>query len=125
LEQARARVNKTLVDGIQPNMSTEESKKLLKRHVNSKTTMFVDVSNSTEMNLSLPEEKFALMVQVFAQEISIAILGYGGYVFKYEGDAVIVLFPTEYDQVKACGKFRGKPRSYKMDELPSSLESLL
>jgi class 3 adenylate cyclase len=105
LEQTRARVIKTLMDGIQLNMSTEESKKLLKRHVNSKTNlviMFVDISNSTEMSLSLPEDKFALMAQIFAQELSIAISGYGGYVFKYEGDAVIVLFPAEYDQVKAC-----------------------
>ena len=57
LEQTRARVIKTLMDGIQLNMSTEESKKLLKRHVNSKTNlviMFVDISNSTEMSLSLP-----------------------------------------------------------------------
>ena len=30
------------------------------------------------------------------------MLGYGGYVFKYEGDAVIVLFPAEYDEGKAC-----------------------
>jgi hypothetical protein len=54
LEQTRARVIKTLTDGIQLNMSTEESKKLLKRHVNSKTNlviMFVDISNSTEMSL--------------------------------------------------------------------------
>ena len=28
--------------------------------------------------------------------------GYGGYVFKYEGDAVIALFPGEYDKLKAC-----------------------
>ncbi|MFZ0511942.1 MAG: adenylate/guanylate cyclase domain-containing protein, partial [Candidatus Nitrosopolaris sp.] len=41
-------------------------------------------------------------VQCFAQEVSIAVLGYGGYVFKYEGDAVIVLFPAEYDDTKAC-----------------------
>ena len=105
LEQTRARVNKTLMDGIQLNMSTEESKKLLRRHVNTKTnlvTMFVDINNSTEMSLSLPEDKFALIVQSFAQEISIAVLGYGGYVFKYEGDAVIAFFPAEYDQVKAC-----------------------
>jgi adenylate cyclase len=105
LEQTRARVNKTLMDGIQLNMSTEESKKLLRRHVNTKTnlvTMFVDINNSTEMSLSLPEDKFALIVQSFAQEISIAVLGYGGYLFKYEGDAVIVFFPAEYDQVKAC-----------------------
>jgi adenylate cyclase len=65
-------------------------------------TMFVDINSSTQMSLSLPEHKFALIVQTFAQEISIAISGYGGYVFKYEGDAVIALFPAEYDQVKAC-----------------------
>jgi adenylate cyclase len=104
LEQTRARVTKTLSEGIQLNMSTEESKKLLRRHVNSKTnlvTVFVDINNSTEMSLSLPDTEFALLVQCFAQEISIAVLGYGGYVFKYEGDAVIVLFPAE-DHYSAC-----------------------
>ena len=87
LEQTRARISRTLMEGIQLNLSTEESRKLLKRHVNKKTnliTMFVDINNSTEMSLSLPENKFALLVQCFAQEISIAVLGYGGYVFKYK-----------------------------------------
>jgi adenylate cyclase len=105
LEQIRARVAKTLTAGIRLNMSTDESKKLLKRHVNRKTNvviMFTDVNNSTEMSLSLLEDRFALMIQTFAQEISIALTGYGGYVFKYEGDAVIGLFPGEYDQSKAC-----------------------
>jgi adenylate cyclase len=105
LEQTRARVTKTLMDGIQLDMSTDETKKLLRRHVNTKTnlvTMFVDINNSTQMSLTLPEHKFALIVQSFAQEISIAVSGYGGYVFKYEGDAVIALFPAEYDRTKAC-----------------------
>jgi adenylate cyclase len=64
--------------------------------------MFVDISHSTEMSLSLPERKFALLVQCFAQEVSIAAIDYGGYVFKYEGDGVIVIFPAEQDEVKAC-----------------------
>ena len=64
--------------------------------------MFVDINNSTQMSLSIIEKKFALILQTFAQEVSIAVLGYGGYVFKYEGDAVIALFPAEYDQTKAC-----------------------
>ena len=105
LQQIRARVNRTLSDGIQLNMSTEESKKMLRRHVDSKTNlviMFVDINDSTNMSLSLPQNKFALIVRTFAQEMSIAVSGYGGYVFKYEGDAVISLFPAEYDQVKAC-----------------------
>ena len=104
LDQIRARVTKSLKAGIQLNMATQESKKLLKRHVNSKTNlviMIVDINNSTQMSLSLSENRFALIVQTFAQEISIAVLGYGGYVFKYEGDAVIVLFPAEYNPTKA------------------------
>jgi adenylate cyclase len=105
LQQIRARVNKTLSDGIQLNMSTEESKKMLRRHVNGKTNlviMFVDINGSTNMSLSLSQNKFALIVQTFAQEISIAVSGYGGYIFKYEGDAVISLFPAESNQAKAC-----------------------
>ena len=104
LDQIRARVTKSLKAGIQLNMATQESKKLLKRHVNSKTNlviMIVDINNSTQMSLSLSENRFALIVQTFAQEISIAVLGYGGYVFKYEGDAVIVLSPAEYNPTKA------------------------
>jgi adenylate cyclase len=105
LEQIRARITKTLKDGAQLNMSTEESKKLLRRHVNTKTDfviMIIDINNSTQMSLSLPEFKFALILQTFAQEVSIAVSGYGGYVFKYEGDAVIVLFPAEYNNMRAC-----------------------
>src|SRR5215831_19430005 len=105
LEQTRARVTKTIMNGIQLNMSTEETGKLLRRHVNNKTnlvTMFVDINNSTQMSLSLPDNEFALLVQCYAQEVSIAALGYGGYVFKYEGDAVILLFPAEDDVTKAC-----------------------
>lgn len=105
LEQAHARMAKTLVDGIQIDMSTEECKRLLRRHIYTKinlVTLFVDINNSTEMSLTLPETKFALILQSFAQELTIAISGYGGYVFKYEGDAVIALFPTEYDEEKAC-----------------------
>lgn len=84
-DQIRARVAKTLTAGIQIDMSTDESKKMLKRHANRKTNLvivFIDVSNSTEMSLSLADDRFALMIQTFAQEISIALTGYGGYVFK-------------------------------------------
>lgn len=104
-EQIRARVSKTLKDGVQLNMSTEESKKFLRRHVNTRTNlviMIIDINNSTQMSLTLPESKFAQLLQTFAQEVSIAVSGYGGFVFKYEGDAVIVIFPADYDEIKAC-----------------------
>ena len=105
VQQIRARVNRTLTNGIQIDMSTEESKKFLRRHVNSKTKiviMFIDINGSTEMSFSLSDDKFATLIQTIAQEISIAVSGYGGYVFKYEGDAVISVFPAEYDKLMAC-----------------------
>ena len=71
----------TLTDGIQIDMSTDESKKFLKRHTNRKTNvviMFIDINNSTQMSLPLPGDRFALMIQTFAQETSIAVTGYGG-----------------------------------------------
>jgi adenylate cyclase len=105
LSEIRARVAKTLQDGLQLDMSTQDCAKLLRRQVNTKTNlviMFVDINNSTELSLSLEDSKFALMVQVFAQEISNIVFGYDGYVFKYEGDAVIVLFPAMYDEALAC-----------------------
>ena len=71
IQQIRSRVAKTLTDGIQLNMSTDECKKLLKRHVNRKTNvvvMIIDVNRSTEMSLSLQEDRFALMIRTFAQE---------------------------------------------------------
>ena len=104
-EKIRARVTKTLKDGIQLNMSTEESKKFLRRHVNTRTNlviMIIDINNSTQMSLTLPESKFAQLLQTFAQEVSIVVSGYGGFIFKYEGDAVIVIFPADYDEIKAC-----------------------
>jgi class 3 adenylate cyclase len=62
-EHIRDRVNNTLGNGVQIDLSTEESKKLLRRHVNAKTNlviMIVDINNSTEMSLSLAEDRFAL-----------------------------------------------------------------
>ena len=105
LSEIRARVNKTLMDGLQLDMSTQDCAKLLRRQVNTKINlviMFVDINNSTELSLTLEDSKFALMVQVFAQEISNIVFGYDGYVFKYEGDAVIILFPAMYDEALAC-----------------------
>jgi adenylate cyclase len=73
LQQIRARINNTLSHGIQIDMSTEESKKLLIIHVNTKTNlviMFIDINGSTEMSLSLSDDKFSKIIQTFAQEIS-------------------------------------------------------
>ena len=53
LSEIRARVNKTLMGGLQLDMSTQDCAKLLRRQVNTKINlviMFVDINNSTELS---------------------------------------------------------------------------
>ena len=71
MQQIRSRVNKTLTDGIQIDMSTEESKKLLRRHVNTKThvvIMFIDINNSTETADCNLVRVFAYSINTLADE---------------------------------------------------------
>ena len=103
--QIRARVLHTIQYGLEFDLTTDHSKNLLKRHLNSNTTMvilFVDINGSTQMSITLPPVKFATIVQIFSQESRLAIKGHGGYVLKYVGDSVIGIFPAEFDRKKAC-----------------------
>lgn len=89
---------------MQIDLSTEPCKRFLRRHVNTKVAvgiLYVDIDGSTKMSMSLPAPKFALMLQIFSQEMSLLISEFGGYPLKYVGDAVIALFPGQHDGVQA------------------------
>lgn len=105
VKQIKSRVLHTMKHGPEFDLTTEQSKQLLKRHVNSNTTMavlIIDINGSTQMSITLPPSKFAAIVQVFSQETRLVIIGHGGYVLKYVGDSVIGIFPAEFDKRKAC-----------------------
>ena len=105
IERTRARVSQTLQRGLQFEISTEISEKFLRRHVNSVVKLailYTDIEGSTAMSLTMPTRVLASIVQVFSQEMAMSITGYGGYVVKYVGDAVIACFPGEFDSKKAC-----------------------
>lgn len=104
-EQIQARVRHTLQYGLEFDLTTDESKHLLRRHVNTNSTMvilFIDINGSTQMSMTIAPQKFASIVQVFSQETRLAIIGHGGYVLKYVGDSVIGIFPAEFNKRKAC-----------------------
>jgi len=105
VNQIQARVRHTLLHGLEFDLTTDESKHLLRRHVNSNATMvilFIDINGSTQMSMTLTPQQFASIVQVFSQETRLAIIGHGGYVLKYVGDSVIGIFPAEFNKRKAC-----------------------
>ena len=100
----KARVRQTLDRGVQIDLSTESCKRYLRRHVNRKigvVILYVDIDGSTKMSMALPPDQFATILHIFSQEMSMTISEYGGYTLKYVGDAVIALFPAEYDKRQA------------------------
>jgi adenylate cyclase len=97
-------VRQTLDRGVQIDLSTESCKRFLRRKVNQKVgvvILYVDIDGSTKMSMALPPDKFATILHVFSQEMSLVTSEYGGYVLKYVGDAIIALFPAEYDSGQA------------------------
>ena len=81
--------------GAENNGIISESDEFLRAHVNEKipmAVMFVDLVGSTDMSLSLPEEKVAMIVSSFAQEMAISVKQHDGFTLKFVGDAVIGYF---------------------------------
>ena len=82
-----------------------ESNKLLRRPVNNKThvvIMIIDINDSTEMAFCYPIINLLHWCKhLLRNEYCINRLRRICF-FKYEGDAVISIFPAEYDQVMAC-----------------------
>ena len=81
--------------GVEYYGIVSESDEFLREHVNEKipmAVMFVDLVGSTDMSLSLPEEKVAMIVSSFAQEMAIAVKQHTGYTLKFVVDAVIGYF---------------------------------
>ena len=75
-----------------------ESDNFLRDLVSSRVNMivmYVDLVGSTEITLSLPEEKVAIIIRAFAQEMSKVIKQHDGYVLKFVGDAVLGYFIAE------------------------------
>jgi adenylate cyclase len=96
------RVTRTLEGRAQADLSTEPCKRFLKRNVGKRidvVVFYADVDGSTRKSLQLSDRQFALIIQIFAQEMSLVISSHEGYVFKYVGDAVVALFPV-WDNVK-------------------------
>ncbi len=105
LISVKSRVMHTLEHGLQFDLSTEQAKRFLQRHVNSKVELvilYVDIYGSTNLSMIVSPMQFALIIQIFSQETSIIISGYGGYLLKFVGDAVIAIFPAEFNKARAC-----------------------
>lgn len=105
IKNIQIRVERTLKQGPPIDLSTIKCNQYLRRHINNKTRLVVlcvDLVGSTKLTLSLTSQELISIINIFSTEMSMLISGYGGYVLKYVGDAVIGIFPADFDSQKAC-----------------------
>ncbi|MDN5845805.1 MAG: adenylate/guanylate cyclase domain-containing protein [Candidatus Nitrosocosmicus sp.] len=84
------------------NISQEKTQELLESFIGTNVTLVifhVDLVGSTDLSMNLPLKRLIPIIQAFTQEMSLVIEAYGGYVFKYVGDAILSFFFTEKDNV--------------------------
>jgi hypothetical protein len=79
-------------------ISTRETQNVLEKYSESKLSLVflhIDLVGSTRLSLSLPIGRLATIIRSFAQQMSLIVSTYGGYVLKYIGDAVLAFFVIE------------------------------
>jgi len=102
--ETQKRIWAALKKGYEYQGVRDESDKFLRANVFSRINMvvlYVDLVGSTTMTLELPEEKLAIIISSFAQEMAAVIRRYEGFVLKFVGDAVIGYFIAEQDSLRA------------------------
>lgn len=98
VKETQKRLWASLKQGFEYNQTSDDSEKFLRSLVSSRVNMivlYVDLVGSTDITLSLPEEKVAIIIRSFAQEMASVIRQHDGYVLKFVGDSVIGYFIAE------------------------------
>lgn len=103
IKETQNRVWHALKSGHEYTSVEDESDAFLRKHVFSRMKMvvlYVDLVGSTNITLELPEDKVAIIITCFAQEMASTIRHHNGYVLKFVGDAVIGYFVAEENQLQ-------------------------
>lgn len=98
VEEVQKRVWGTLKKDFQYTSVTKDSEEFLRKNVFSSIHMvvlYVDLVDSTQMVMTLPQNQLASIISSFAQEMAYVIKRHNGLVLKFVGDAVIGYFPEK------------------------------
>ena len=104
IQETQQRIWSSLKKGIEYDATVDRSDAYLRKHVHEKQSMvvmYVDLVGSTDITLTLPEEKIAIIISSFAQEMAFAIKHHGGFTLKFVGDAVIGYFVNSSSLIAA------------------------
>jgi len=104
IKETQKRVWSALKTGYEYSRLADKSDQFMRENVFSRVFMvvlYVDLVGSTKMALELSEEKLAIIISSFAQEMAYTINHHNGFVLKFVGDAVIGYFVAGDNPLKA------------------------
>lgn len=98
IEDTQTRIWSNLKVQLKFDIPFDNTQELLEKFTQTNVVLVilcVDLVGSTELSMNLPLKRLVPIIQAFTQEMSLIIQSYGGYVFKYVGDAIMAFFFTE------------------------------
>ena len=113
IKEAQSRVSNSIINDAEYTPFNDNSEEFLRDHVNSRVhifVMYIDLVNSTNITLTLPDDKVVKLITSFAQEMAYTVTQFGGYMLKFVGDAVLAYFNAEHalvypaDNIVNCAK---------------------
>ena len=113
LQKTQTRIWASLKEGYEYDYMPDNSGEFLRRNVFKKfnsVVLYIDLVGSTQMALGLPDDKVAVIMTSFVQEMASLIVAHRGLVLKFMGDAVIGYFVATdnsllaADRAVSCGK---------------------
>jgi adenylate cyclase len=106
LRDSQTRMWKALKEKPEFKISLNETQRILEKFMESKVNLailHIDLVGSTKLSMTLSIDKLSAIIRAFAQEISLVVSMYGGYVLKYIGDAVLAFFVVERESESTKG----------------------
>lgn len=129
IDETQERIDRSLKKGFEYDHSVwiMETLDFLRKYVNSKLSLFVifvDLVGSTKMSFELPDDKVAVIISSFTQEMGYVLKYHNGYLLKYVGDAIIGFFVGQENAIQIADKTINCARSM-MDVIDKGINPIL
>jgi adenylate cyclase len=122
IKESQVSIWKALKSKPDYDTSFKDTQNILEKYGESKVNLVmlhIDLVGSTGMSLSMPIDRLTTIIRSFAQQMSLIVSMYGGYVLKYIGDAVLAFFVVEevqdsksYTELSSVSKDKDDNKSY-------------
>lgn len=122
IKESQVSIWKALKSKPDYDTSFKDTQNILEKYGESKVNLVmlhIDLVGSTGMSMSMPIDRLTTIIRLFAQQMSLIVSMYGGYVLKYIGDAVLAFFVVEevqdsksYTELSSVSKDKDDNKSY-------------